>query len=417
MISAKPFNITKHQVWNAYLRVKHSKGGPGFDGENMEAFELNLKDNLYKIWNRMVSGSYFPPPVLQVEIPRADGKTRKLGIPTIGDRIAQSVVREYLEALVEPSFHEDSYGYRPNKSAHQAIARTRDRCWRDDWVLNLDIKGFFDTVDHTLMLAAVKKYTQCPWALLYIERWLKAKVVTQSGSVEERCIGTPQGGVISPLLSNIYLHFTFNEWMKSNYPCIHFERYADDMIIHCRSKVQLDMLRSKLEKRFAECKLSLSKEKTTIAYCKDANRNKHYACTSFTFLGYTFRPRLVRGRDKSFFVSFCPAISQKAAKQVRQTIKKEWKLKMRVELSLPEIAKRFNPAIQGWLNYYGKFHGSSLYSAIIDYLNMTLMRWAMRKYKTLRRRPTKASAWLKQMQSQNPGLFAHWRFNSGTMVG
>jgi len=416
MNQAKSFPITKRQVWEAYLQVKNSKGGPGYDKESMEKFESNLKDNLYKIWNRLASGSYFPPPVLKVEIPKADGGTRSLGIPTVGDRIAQATVRNYLEPIVESTFHEDSYGYRPNKSALQALAKARSRCWRDDWVLDVDIKSFFDSIDHQLMLAAVKKYTQCPWVMLYVERWLKADVINQNGERQMRNIGTPQGGVISPLLSNIFLHLVFDNWMKENYPCIQFERYADDILIHCRSKQQLDMIRRKLEKRFAIFRLSLSKEKTKEVYCKDTNRQENQACTSFTFLGYTFRPRYVKSKDKIYFVSFCPAISPKAAKRIRQTIKRKWKMKMRIHLDLAGMADCFNPAIQGWINYYGKFHGSALYS-IFDYINTALIRWAMQKYKNFRRHFTNTGLWLKERQNKHPNLFVHWRFKANKMVG
>lgn len=410
MTSAKSFQISKQMVWAAYLQVKRSKGGPGFDKESMEIFEKDLKNNLYKIWNRMSSGTYFPPPVLEVEIPKTDGKTRKLGIPTISDRIAQTVVKQYLELIVEPHFHEDSYGYRPNKSALQAINQARWRCWRDDWVLDLDIKNFFDSIDHKLMMTAVRKFTQIPWVVLYIKRWLKADVITAGGERQKRSIGTPQGGVISPLLSNIYLHLTFDKWMKENYPCIHFERYADDIVIHCRSRKQLEMMRNRLIERFAACKLTLNTEKTKIVYCKDVNRKEHCENIAFDFLGYTFRPRIVRDKDKSFFVSFCPAISAKAAKEIRYTVKNKWRLKMKTELNIKELAVLYNPIIQGWINYYSRFHGSALYSKVFDYLNTTLMKWAMKKYKQLFRRPTRASKWLKQTQRENPNLFAHWKF-------
>lgn len=410
MISTKPFQISKQMVRSAYLQVKRSKGSSGFDNESMEIFEKDLQNNLYKIWNRMSSGTYFPPPVLEVEIPKADGKVRKLGIPTISDRIAQTIVKQYLEPKVEPHFHEDSYGYRPNKSALQAIHQARWRCWRDNWVLDLDIKSFFDTIDHRLMMAAVKKFTDSAWMLLYIERWLKADVITKEGKRQNRDIGTPQGGVISPLLANIYLHFTFDKWMKENYSHVHFERYADDIVIHCRSLKQLEMIRNKVSKRFTECKLSLNLAKTKIVYCKDANRKENWKDIAFDFLGYTFRPRLARDKEKAFFVTFSPAISAKAAKEIRHTVKNKWKMKTKTEYDIKELAERFNPVIQGWINYYGRFHGSALYSKVFEYLNTTLMRWAMKKYKQLFRRPTRASRWLKQVQHENPSMFVHWKF-------
>jgi RNA-directed DNA polymerase len=410
MTATKPFQISKHIVWDAYLQVKRSKGSPGYDNENMDTFEKDLKNNLYKLWNRLSSGTYFPPPVLEVEIPKADGKIRKLGIPTVSDRIAQTVIKRYLEPIVEPHFHEDSYGYRPKKSALQAIGQARWRCWRDNWVLDLDIKSFFDTIDHRLMMAAVKKFTHEPFLLLYIERWLKADNITKEGTKTKRDIGTPQGGVISPLLANIFLHLTYDKWMQDNYPNIHFERYADDIVVHCRSEKQLEMLKGKLIKRFALCKLALHPEKTKIVYCKDANRKEEYDSVSFDFLGYTFRPRLVRDKKNAFFVSFSPAISAKAAKNIRQTVKHKWKLKMRSELNLEELAALYNPVIRGWINYYSRFHGSALYSKVFEYINTTLMRWAMKKYKQLYRRPTRASSWLKRTQLEHSNLFEHWKF-------
>ena len=261
-------------------------------------------------------------------------------------------------------------------------------------------------------MAAVRKFTTNPWMLLYIERWLKADGITKAGKRTNRQIGTPQGGVISPLLANIYLHFTFDKWMQDNYPHVHFERYADDIVVHCRSNKQLEMIKNKLEKRFSVCKLSLNPEKTKIVYCKDGKRQEPWETTSFDFLGYTFRSRLVRDKEKAFFVSFTPAISAKAAKNIRHTVKQKWKLKMRTDLDLHGLARLYNPAIQGWINYYGRFHGSALYSKIFEHLNTSLMRWAMKKYKQLHKRPTRASAWLKRTQLEYPNLFAHWRFKT-----
>lgn len=417
MNQPKPFSIPKHVVWEAYLQVKRSKGGPGYDNVRMEDFEGDLKNNLYKIWNRMSSGTYFPPPVLQFEIPKANGGTRKLGIPTIADRIAQAAVRKGLEAIVDPQFHEDSYGYRPGKSAHQALSRARTRCWRDDWVLDIDIKSFFDSIDHDLMLRAVRKFTTCQWTILYIERWLKADVINRDGEIQKRCVGTPQGGVISPLLSNIFLHLVFDKWMLENYPHVHFERFADDIVIHFRSRRQLEMIRKLLENRFRTCKLQLSKEKTKVVYCKDSSRNETWeGPIGFDFLGYTFRPRLVRTKKDEFFVSFSPAISGKASKVIRTSVKRGWSLKSKTELSLQEIASRFNPMIRGWINYYGYFHRSSLYSGVFDYINKTLIRWAMQKYKHLRRRPKLAGDWLKREQKTSPNLFCHWSFGNQKLV-
>ena len=405
---AKSFNIPKQQVWEAYLIVKANKGAAGIDKQSVEDFEKDLKNNLYKIWNRLSSGSYFPPPVRRVDIPKSNGQTRPLGIPTVSDRIAQMVIKKSLEPLVEPHFHEDSYGYRPNKSALDAIAQTRKRCWRDDWVLDMDIRGFFDALNHDLVMKAVSKYTQCKWILLYIKRWLKADVILPNGEVLQRMQGTPQGGVISPLLANIYLHVAFDKWMRREYPNIHFERYADDIVVHCRSLKQLGFIERKIRARLTQCKLMLCSEKTKIVYCKDSNRSGHYPIQSFDFLGYTFRPRSVRDRDGTFFVSFAPAVSRKALKAMRQKIKAHPLMKGCYSLDIEELAKAINPIIRGWINYYGKFNKSSM-SSLYDYINTKLIRWVRRKYKHLQRRKWRASRWLRDLYKQNPVLFAHWQ--------
>ena len=307
MNSTKAFEIPKALVWEAYQDVKRSAGGPGVDRQRMEDFERDLKNELYKVWNRMSSGSYFPPPVLRVEIPKADGGMRELGIPTIGDRVAQAVVKRYLEPLVEPYFHEDSYGYRPGRSALDAVAKARQRCWRDNWVLDLDISKFFDTLDHDLVMRAVRRFTNCKWVLLYIDRWLKAEVVVRDGTLHQRDTGTPQGGVISPLLANIFLHLAFDQWMAKTRPTIRFERYADDIVVHCGSQPQLEVIKREIERRLERCRLKLNPEKTRVVYCKGTGRTEDWPCQSFTFLGYLFRPRSARTRYGEFFVSFRPS--------------------------------------------------------------------------------------------------------------
>jgi RNA-directed DNA polymerase len=409
MSSAKAFDIPKALVWDAYKDVKRSGGGPGGDGQRMEDFERDLKNRLYRIWNRMSSGCYFPPPVLRVEIPKATGGTRELGIPTIGDRIAQAVVKRYLEPLVEPHFHEDSYGYRPRRSALDAVARARQRCWRDDWVLDLDIRKFFDTLDHNLVMRAVQRFTNCKWVVLYIERWLRADVRTQDGTLLRRQRGTPQGGVISPLLANIFLHLSFDQWMKDNYPNIHFERYADDIVVHCRSQRQLAWIRQRIEQRLTLCKLSLNSDKTRVVYCRDSRRSGSWPCQSFDFLGYSFRPRSARNRKGELFVSFSPAVSPKVSRFLRQRIRRQWRLKARTHLSLDDLARNLNPIINGWINYYGRFCPSALHS-VLDHINTALAGWAMRKFKRLRRRRTRAHVWLKRVARRDPRLFAHWQY-------
>jgi len=318
---AKPFDIPKRDVWEAYKRVRANQGAAGVDGQTIADFEADLSNNLYKLWNRLSSGSYMPPPVRRVDIPKSDGRVRSLGVPTVADRVAQMVVKRYLEPLVEPCFHQDSYGYRPGKSALEAVGVARQRCWRYDWVLDLDIKAFFDSIETDLLMRAVRRHTTCAWVLLYIERWLKAPVQTADGSLVVRERGTPQGGVISPLLANLFLHYGFDMWMRRNHPDIPFERYADDAICHCSSADQARELRASLEARLAECGLTLHPEKTKIVFCKDDDRRGDYPDHTFDFLGYRFRPRLARRRRGVFGVSFSPAASDKALKAIRQTVR------------------------------------------------------------------------------------------------
>ena len=344
MDRAKPFDIPKREVWEAYKRVRANQGAAGVDGQTIADFEADLSNNLYKLWNRLSSGSYFPPPVRRVDIPKGDGRTRPLGIPTVSDRIAQMVVKRYLEPLVEPCFHPDSYGYRPGKSALDAVGKARQRCWRHPWVLDLDIKAFFDSIERDLLMRAVRCHTSCGWVLLYIERWLQAPVQMPDGSVVVRERGTPQGGVVSPLLANLFLHYAFDMWMRRNHPDIPFERYADDAICHCESEEQAAALRQSLESRFAECGLTLHPEKTKIVYCKDDDRRQDYPSHKFDFLGYTFRPRLSRRRGDRIGVSFSPAVSGQALKAIRQTVRR-WTLHERSDKSLDLSAHEVDPGV------------------------------------------------------------------------
>jgi RNA-directed DNA polymerase len=409
---AKPFDIPKREVWEAYKKVRANQGTAGVDGESIADFEADLSNNLYKLWNRLSSGSYHPPPVRRVDIPKGDGRggTRPLGIPTVADRIAQTVVKRQLEPLVEPCFHEDSYGYRPGKSALDAVGVARQRCWRYAWVLDLDIQSFFDQIDSKLLMRAVRKHTDCPWVLLYIERWLQAPVQMEDGSLVARERGTPQGGVVSPILSNLFLHYTFDIWMQRNHPTIPFERYADDVICHCRSEEQARTLRALLETRFAECGLTLHPDKTKVVYCKDDDRRGDYPDHKFDFLGYTFRPRLSRRRN-GFGVSFSPAVSGKALKSIRQTVR-HWTLHERSDKTLDDLARMFNNHIRGWINYYGRFYKSALYPAL-RHIDRILARWVHRKFKPLRRHKRRTHHWLAHVVRRQPDLFAHWSFLYG----
>ena len=405
---AKPYSISKQVVWEAYKQVKRNRGSAGVDGESLEEFEKDLKGNLYKIWNRMSSGSYLPSPVRLVEIPKKDGGKRPLGIPTVSDRIAQMVAKMYLEPLVEPKFHPDSYGYRPGKSALDAVAACRQRCWRSDWVIDLDIKGFFDNLDHGLILKAVRFHTDIRWLHLYVERWLRAPVQREDGELVERTAGTPQGGVISPLLANLFMHHAFDDWMRRTYPRVAFERYADDVVIHCESQAGASELLEAVRDRLQQCGLELHSKKTKVAYCKDDNRQGEYEITRFDFLGYSFRSRLVRARNGKMFVGFTPAMSAAAANSIKESIR-SWRLPAAwVGKPLDDLARHIDPFVRGWINYYGRFSLSEC-KRVLAYLNRVLVQWAAKKYKRFKRRKRRAARWLAKIADRDTALFALWK--------
>ena len=408
-LKEKPFVISKRIVWDAYERVKANQGAAGVDGESIAEFEADLKGNLYKLWNRMSSGSYFPPPVRAVEIPKAGGRgVRVLGVPTVADRIAQTVVRLYLEPELEPHFHPDSYGYRPGRSALAAVGRCRERCWRYDWLIDFDLRSFFDSLDHALVLKAVAKHTDLRWVLLYVERWLQAPLQREDGTLVQRDRGTPQGSAISPLLANLFLHYAFDLWIARVFPDVPFERYADDAVAHCATKAQAEMVRAAVAERMAEVDLELNLDKTRIVYCKDADRSGSHEHERFDFLGYTFRPRLSRSKFGKHFVNFSPAVSDDAKKAIGREIR-SWRINCRSDKTLTDLARMFNPIVQGWINYYGRFYKSMLYP-VLRRINEYLIRWAMRKYKRLRGHLTRAVEWLAGVARREPNLFAHWRF-------
>jgi RNA-directed DNA polymerase len=404
----KPFNIPKQLVMKAYKLIKANAGGAGVDQESLEDFEKNLKDNLYKIWNRLSSGSYFPPAVKAVPIPKKSGGTRILGVPTVGDRIAQMAIKLQFEPEVEPYFLKDSYGYRPNKSALDAIGTTRKRCWNYDWVVEFDIKGLFDNISHELLMKAVRKHASCRWTILYIERWIKAPMQQGNGQQVKRERGTPQGGVISPVLSNLFMHYAFDQWMEKHYPKAPWCRYADDGLVHAKTEKEAEEILSGLKKRFQECGLELHPEKTRIIYCKDGKRKEKYPNKSFDFLGYTFRARVCKNTKRnSIFVNFTPAVSKKALKGMRSRTRKD-DIRNRTDLSLRQIAKWYNPILQGWMNYYGSYTRSGMYP-VWRHFNKTLVAWAMRKYKHYNHHKTRASKFLEKISKEKPQLFVHWR--------
>jgi RNA-directed DNA polymerase len=407
MTSTKPYCLAKRTLWEAYQQVKANRGSAGIDEESIAMFEQNLSRNLYKLWNRMSSGSYFPPPVKQVEIPKAKGGTRKLGIPTVSDRIAQTVVKRKIEPTLDPIFHPDSYGYRPGRSAKQAIAVTRKRCWQYDWVVEFDIKAAFDQIDHGLLLKAVRTHIREGWILLYIERWLTAPFETAEGDQLPRKRGTPQGGVVSPILMNLFMHYTFDAWMKRRNPLCPFARYAEDAVVHCRNRKQAEDVMQSIALRLAECGLTMHPEKSKIVYCKDSNRTESSPRVYFTFLGFTFQPRKARSKQRQVFTSFLPGVSKDALKRMRQTVR-GWKLNRQTHVTLAALATQYNPIIQGWWNYYAAFYQTAMLH-VYQHIDRALERWARRKYKALSGRKQGSGQWLRKMKDAEPQLFHHWR--------
>jgi len=404
--SGKPFDISKTEVWDAWIKVKGNQGASGVDGQSLTAFEKDLKNNLYRIWNRMSSGTYFPPPVKAVEIAKAHGVgTRMLGVPTVGDRVAQTVVAAHLGARVEPVFHPDSYGYRPERSALDAVGACRKRCWEYDWVIDLDIRKFFDSVRWDLIVKAVEKHTDARWVVLYVKRWLAADQQLPDGSLQGRDRGTPQGSAVSPVLANLFMHYAFDVWLTREFPTVAFERYADDAVIHCITRAHANKVLGALHQRMAEVGLELHPDKTKIVYCKDSNRRGDFEHTSFTFLGFTFRPRQARRRDGIKFTSFLPAISKEALKKIGARVR-SWRLHRHTGSSTADLARMINPVVRGWMAYYGAFYRTALYP-VLHRINTYLLRWIMKKYRKLR-------TWKKAIQSMSnaaanqPRHFAHW---------
>jgi RNA-directed DNA polymerase len=407
-VSGKPFDISKREVWEAYEKVKANKGAPGVDGCSIEEFEKDLRNNLYKIWNRMSSGSYFPPPVLAVEIPKPHGGgTRILGVPTVADRVAQTVAARRLEEKVEPIFHPDSYGYRPAKSALDAVGTCRERCWRYDWVIDLDIQKFFDSVPWHLIVRAVEAHTDVPWVVLYVKRWLAAPVRLPDGTLAERDRGTPQGSAISPVLANLFMHYVFDAWMAREFPMVPFERYADDAVVHCKSERQARNVRQAIADRMAEVGLRLHPDKTKIVYCKDGNRQGSYEHTAFTFLGFTFRQRRARNRHGKSFSNFLPAISKDALNKISAAVR-SWRLHLRTGHTFKDFARHINPIVAGWMQYYGAFYRSAL-SPLLQRINAYLMRWIRKKYKRLRGKKKARECW-QGITGRYPLMFAHWKW-------
>jgi RNA-directed DNA polymerase len=404
--AGKPFAIEKMEVWRAWEKVRANKGAPGVDAVSLAEFGKDLGNNLYRVWNRMSSGSYFPPPVLAVEIPKPHGGgTRVLGVPTIADRVAQTVVAARIEAVVEPVFHGDSYGYRPGRSALDAVGVARQRCWDYDWVIDLDVEKFFDSVRWDLIIKAVEAHLRLPWVILYVRRWLAAPVQGPGGTLVRRDRGTPQGSAVSPVLANLFMHYAFDIWMAREFPDCPFERYADDALVHCASQARARQVLAALEQRMSEAGLRLHPGKTRIVYCKDGNRRGSYdGPVSFDFLGFTFRARSMTGR-RGRFTGYGPAVSDKALARMTQ-IAASWRLRRKVTLSWAELIRWISPVIRGWMSYYGRYYRSALYP-LLARINYRIQRWLQAKYKRLRAFKALHKAW-ERVTTQYPRAFPHW---------
>ena len=411
----KPFGISKRLIWEAFKCVKANDGAAGVDRESIEKFESDLHNNLYKLWNRMCSGSYFPPPIKAVPIPKKSGGVRILGVPTVADRVAQTAAKLLLEPELEPLFHDDSYGYRPGRSALDAVGIVRRRCWKFDWVVEFDIKGLFDNIDHELLLRALRRHCREAWVLLYVERWLTAPMQSEDGTLTPRSRGTPQGGVISPILANLFLYYAFDAWLSKELTSVRFCRYADDGVVHCKSLAQARYALARIGDRLRQCGLELHPDKTHIVYCQDINRRADHPVVQFTFLGYTFRPRKAVDKYGRVYVNFAPAVSRDALRTMRQTIR-GWHLQLRTDCELADLSARFNAILRGWYGYYARFHASTM-SAVWLHMNDYLVRWLMRKYKFLARHKRRAWQALAKLGNANKNAFVHWALGCLPSVG
>lgn len=409
----KSYPITKEQVWEAFKLVKGKRGAAGVDGKDIQQIAGNPKKYLYPVWNRLASGSYFPPAVKQVEIPKGDGGVRRLGVPTVTDRVAQMVIARELETIVEQHFVDSSFGYRPNRNAHQAVEQAKRNCWQCSHVIDMDIKGFFDNIDHGLMIRALRHFTKEKHIITYVKRWLKAPVQLKDGTkIQNLEKGTPQGGVISPVLANIFLHVAFDKWMENHFPNCPFERYADDIIVHTHSETEAIKVLEMIKERMRQCKLELHPEKTGIVFCPSLKRRKRkqYEQQQFDFLGFTFRPRKVVTKAGKVTMSFQPSVSRKS---MRSIVRKCRGLKIHrwTDRGIEEVSKLLTPMIRGWIQYYGKFCKRGMNTLFLR-VNNRLTKWAYNKYKRFKRHKSfgLARMWLRNVAKRHSYLFPHWEY-------
>jgi group II intron reverse transcriptase/maturase len=403
----KSIPITKMMVWEAYKKVRSNKGSAGVDQQTLENFDKIRSKELYKIWNRLSSGSYFPPVVKRVFIPKQNGKMRPLGIPTVSDRIAQQVIKTLIEPRLETEFMECSYGYRPNKSAHAAVKKVQEYVRKNSWIIDLDIKDFFENVNHELLLKALKVHVSEKWILMYIQRWLESSVQLSDGTLLLTSgKGTPQGGVISPLLANLYLHYCVDKWLLIHYPSVKMVRYADDIVISCRTQQGAIQLLTKLNQRLADCGLTVHSEKTKLVYCKKEGRRLTGYPVQFDFLGFSFRPIMMKLKKGGSFLQFDCIMSRKSKVRITQMLRK-LDFHNKTQRTIQDLAILLNPQIRGWINYYGKINRRSL-KPVFYYLHHRLIKWTMNKYKRFKRSKVKAVKWLRRVFNSFPNLFYHW---------
>jgi len=418
--SERVFTTLAHLIDEDFLReaYRHTSksSAPGIDGVTAEAYAEHLDEHLRDLYERLRSGRYQAAPVERVWIEKEDGSQRPIGKPAFEDKIVQRAVAMLLEAIYEQDFLDCSYGFRPDRSPHAALHELRERCINEGigWIVDADVSGYFDSIDRTRLREVLRKRVNDGSILRLIGKWLRAGVM-EDGVLTHPETGVVQGGVISPVLANLFLHYAFDAWMQREQPSIPFERYADDIIAHCQSEAQARWLQGRITTRLAQCQLELHLDKTHIVYCKDADRRGPFSHTSCDFLGYTFRPRRSKNRWGKYFVNFSPAVSARATKTMRQTIR-SWRLHLRSDKTLDDLSRMFNPILRGWVQYYGQYYKSALYPTF-QVLDRILVKWAMRKFKKLKGHQRRATHWLGRIARRQPRLFVHWQMGVRPAAG